>query len=87
MVSTDIPFLDMKAPYQELRADLDAAWHRVMESGWYVMGRELEAFESEFAAFTGTAHAAGVANGLDALHLTLLALRNDLAIKDIERRK
>ena len=73
MGTNDIPFLDMKAPYQELKGDLDAAWHRVMESGWYVMGRELEAFETEFAAFTGTAQAIGVANGLDALHLVLRA--------------
>jgi dTDP-4-amino-4,6-dideoxygalactose transaminase len=73
MGTNDIPFLDMKAPYQELKGDLDAAWHRVMESGWYVMGRELEAFEAEFAAFTGTAQAIGVANGLDALHLVLRA--------------
>ena len=75
MSTTDIPFLDMKAPYQELRTDLDAAWHRVMESGWYVLGREVEAFEAEFAAFTGTAQAIGVANGLDALHLALRACR------------
>lgn len=73
MGTNDIPFLDMKAPYQELKGDLDAAWHRVMESGWYVMGRELEAFEAEFAAFTGTTQAIGVANGLDALHLVLRA--------------
>jgi len=40
-----IPFLDMKSPYLELREELDAAWRRVMESGWYVLGAEVEAFE------------------------------------------
>ncbi len=68
-----VPFLDLKAPYQELRAELDAAWRRVNEAGWYVLGREVEAFEHEWAAYCGTQHCVGVANGLEALHLTLRA--------------
>lgn len=69
-----IPFLDLKAPYQELQAELDAAYRRVMESGWYITGCEVEAFESEFAAYCGAKHCIGVGNGLDALHLILRAL-------------
>ena len=66
-----IPFLDMKSVYQELRPELDAAYRRVMESGWYVLGREVEAFEAEYAAFCGTRHCIGLGNGLEALELTL----------------
>ena len=69
-----VPFLDLQAPYAELKEELDAAYRRVMESGWFVLGAELEAFETEFAAFCGARHCVGVANGLDALHLILRAL-------------
>lgn len=69
-----IPFLDLKAPVVELSAELDAAYHRVMESGWFILGAEVEAFESEFAAYCGVKHAVGVGNGLEALHLILRAL-------------
>jgi dTDP-4-amino-4,6-dideoxygalactose transaminase len=68
-----IPFLDLHAGYLELKPEFDAAYHRVMDSGWYLMGAELEAFEREFAAFTGCSHAIGVGNGLDALVLVLRA--------------
>ena len=66
-----VPFLELKPAYNELRAGFDAAYRRVMESGWYVMGNELEAFESEFAAYCGVNYCIGVGNGLDALHLIL----------------
>ena len=69
-----VPFLDLRAGYAELRAELDAAYRRVMDSGWYVGGAEVEAFEAEFAEFCGAEYAVGVGNGLDALHLTLRAL-------------
>lgn len=69
-----IQFLDLKAPYQELQAELDAAYRRVMESGWFVTGLEVEAFEAEFAAYCGAKHCIGVGNGLDALHLILRAM-------------
>ncbi|WP_372791879.1 DegT/DnrJ/EryC1/StrS family aminotransferase, partial [Paraconexibacter sp.] len=69
-----VPFLDLGAAYEELRADLDAAALRVLHSGWYVLGPEVEAFEQEFATWVGTAHAVGVASGLDALELALRAL-------------
>lgn len=69
-----IPFLDLKAPYLELKEELDAAYRRVMESGWYILGQEVEAFEAEFAAYCGTKHCIGVGNGLEALHLILRAM-------------
>src|SRR5476651_308707 len=68
-----IPFLDMKSVYAELKPELDAAYARVMESGWYVLGKEVAAFEAEYAAFCGTAHCVGLANGLEALELALRA--------------
>lgn len=68
-----IPFLNMKAPYQELQEELDEAYQRVMASGWYILGEEVEAFEQEFAAYCGVRHCIGVGNGLEALHLILRA--------------
>jgi dTDP-4-amino-4,6-dideoxygalactose transaminase len=69
-----VPILDLKPAYDELRPELDAAYHRVMESGWVLLGRELEAFEAEYAASVGVAHCVGVANGLEAMQLVLMAL-------------
>ena len=66
-----IPFLDLKMVYPELKPELDAAYQRVMESGWYILGTEVEAFEQEFAAYCGAKHCVGVGNGLDALHLIM----------------
>jgi dTDP-3-amino-3,4,6-trideoxy-alpha-D-glucose transaminase len=68
-----IPFLDMKPGYAELKPELDAAYTRVMESGWFVLGKEVEAFEQEYAAFCGTRHCVGLGNGLEALELVLRA--------------
>ncbi len=68
-----VPFLDLKAAYLELRPELDAAYRRVMESGWYILGKEVEAFEREFAAYCGVKWCVGVGSGLDALHLILRA--------------
>ncbi len=69
-----VPILDLKPAYDELRSELDAAYHRVLESGWVLLGRELEAFEAEYAASVGVKHCVGVANGLEAMQLVLLAL-------------
>ena len=69
-----IPFLDLDAAYRDLKPDIDAAVSRVLESGWYILGPEVEAFEAEWAAYCGAAHAVGLANGLDALILALRAL-------------
>ena len=60
----NIPFLDLKSPYLELQLELDEAYRRVMESGWYILGKETEAFEAEFAAYCGVQHCIGVGNGL-----------------------
>ncbi len=68
-----IPFLDLKPAYAELAPALDEACRRVMASGWFILGPEVEAFEAEFAAYCGTKHCVGVANGLDALELCLRA--------------
>ena len=69
-----IPFLDLKGVNAAQREELVAAFARVLDSGWYVMGRELEAFEAEYADYCGSAHCVGVGNGLDALVLALRAL-------------
>jgi dTDP-4-amino-4,6-dideoxygalactose transaminase len=69
-----VPFLNIEANYQELKEELDAAYHRVMESSWYILGREVEAFEAEFATYCETKYCIGVGNGLDALHLILRAM-------------
>lgn len=66
-----VPFLELRPAYDELREGLDAAYRRVMDSGWYLLGRELEAFEAEFAAFCQAKYCVGVGSGLDALHLIL----------------
>lgn len=68
-----VPFLDLKSPYLELKEEFDAAYARVMESGWYILGKEVEAFEHEFAEYCQVKHCIGVGNGLDALHLILRA--------------
>ena len=68
-----IPFLDLGAINAQSRQALIEACTRVIDSGWYIQGQELLQFESEFAAYCGAAHCIGVANGLDALTLTLRA--------------
>jgi len=69
-----IAFLDLKAAYDELSAEIDSAVARSLSSGWYIGGSEVAQFEEQFAAYCGTGHCVGVANGLDALHLALRAL-------------
>ena len=69
-----IPFLDMKTPYRELKEEIDDALARVAASGWYIFGEEVEAFEEEFSTYCAAKQAIGVANGLDALRLCLLAM-------------
>jgi dTDP-4-amino-4,6-dideoxygalactose transaminase len=71
--SIAVPFLDLKAAHIELQSELEHAFREVLESGWFVLGREVSAFEAEFAAHCGTPHCVGVGNGLDALHLALRA--------------
>ena len=68
-----VPFLDLKSLYLEIQEELDAAYRRVIASGWYVLGPEVEAFEAEFAQYCEVKHCIGVGNGLEALHLLLRA--------------
>ncbi len=67
-----VPFLDLR-PSAGLQSELDAAYRRVMESGWYILGEEVAGFEEAFAAYCGVRYCVGVGNGLDALHLILRA--------------
>lgn len=69
-----IQFLDLGAAYRELKSEIDAAIARVLDSGWYILGPEVEAFEAEWAEYCEANHAVGVANGMDALTLALRAL-------------
>lgn len=68
-----VPFLNLRAIVSQYREELLAAATRVIDSGWYVHGAEHQAFEEEFSAFHGGGYALGVANGLDALTLTIRA--------------
>jgi len=68
-----VPFLDFVGPYEELKTELDEAYCRFMRSAWYVLGREVELFEEQFARYCDVKHCVGVGNGLEALHLILRA--------------
>jgi dTDP-4-amino-4,6-dideoxygalactose transaminase len=68
-----IPLLDLKAQYQSIKSEVDAAVLDVLASAQYVLGDEVAAFEKEFAAYCGTTHAIAVNTGTSALHLALLA--------------
>jgi dTDP-4-amino-4,6-dideoxygalactose transaminase len=70
-----IPFLDLKRLNEKYRDELIAVFKRVLDSGWYILGEENKLFEEEFAAYCGTKHCIGVANGLDALILILRAYK------------
>ena len=68
-----IPFNQLKPLHDLLADEINAALLRVADSGWYILGPEVEAFEREFAAYHGSSHAVGVANGTDAIELALRA--------------
>jgi dTDP-3-amino-3,4,6-trideoxy-alpha-D-glucose transaminase len=68
-----IPFIDLKAHYQRQRPQIDAAIHRVLESGQYILGEEVAAFEHEFADFCEVGGSVAVANGTQAIQLALMA--------------
>ncbi len=74
MTSAPVPFNDLKRGTESIRTELDAAIARVVSSGWFVLGPEHDALESELAAYVGTSHAINVGNGTDALELGLAAL-------------
>lgn len=69
-----IPFFDLKQQNQSLKPELDAVWARIVDSREFILGKELDLFEKEFAKFSGTSFAVGVSSGLDALVLSLRAL-------------
>ncbi len=68
-----IPFLDLKSSNARYATELKQACARVIDSGWYLLGEELSRFEQNFASYCGARYCIGVANGLDALTLTLQA--------------
>jgi dTDP-4-amino-4,6-dideoxygalactose transaminase len=68
-----VPFVDLKAQYRAIKTEIDAAISRILENSQFVLGPEVAAFESEFARYTGGAHAIGVSSGTSALHLAMLA--------------
>ena len=69
-----VPLFDTATPLEPLREEIDAAIARVLDSGRFILGPEVEAFEHEFAAYCGARHAVGVANGTDALTIALRAM-------------
>jgi len=71
---TKVPFLDLAVQHRAVREDLVAAATAVIDSGWYILGNEVQAFEREFAEFCGVKHCIGVGNGLEALQITLRAM-------------
>ena len=68
-----IKFLDLKAINEQYRIEMEASIKRVLDSGWYLLGKEIESFEKEFSEYCGVKHAVGCANGLDALKLIIRA--------------
>ncbi|MDP1979006.1 MAG: DegT/DnrJ/EryC1/StrS family aminotransferase [Undibacterium sp.] len=68
-----LPYLELKPQHQDLRAELNQAFNEVLDSGWFIQGKQLEAFEAEYAAYCGSQYCVGVGNGMDALHLILRA--------------
>ena len=73
MTNEPIPFLDLVTPHRELEAELLEAFRQALRSAAFVGGAEVEAFEREFAAYCGTKHCVGVANGTDAVRFALMA--------------
>jgi len=69
----NIPLVDLKAQYNSMKDEIDAAIQRVVRSGQFILGPEVKAFEDEMAVYCGTKYAVGVASGTDALHIALLA--------------
>lgn len=72
-MTVEVPFLELGETYLEIKDELDAAYQRVMNSSWYILGEEVKEFEKEFAAYCGTKYCVGVGNGLEALQLILCA--------------
>src|SRR5579863_3770833 len=73
MANIKVPYLDLKAQYQSIRPEIDAAIARVLDSCQFVLGPEVAGFEQEFAAYCGAAECIALNSGTSALHLALLA--------------
>jgi len=71
----NIPFLDFKYMHSAIKAEMTRAFEDVYDGYWYIMGKQLTEFEQAYARFNQVGHAVGVSNGLDALHLSLKALK------------
>jgi len=69
-----IPFAELKTQFSAIESEIRAAIDEVFENSWYILGKQLEAFEQEFAAYLHVPHAVGVGSGTEALHLALVAL-------------
>ncbi len=68
-----VPFLDIGATYKELKKEVDKAVSEVLDGGWYILGKNVDEFEKEYAKYCGTKYCIGVGNGMDALELILRA--------------
>jgi dTDP-4-amino-4,6-dideoxygalactose transaminase len=68
-----IPVFELKGQYNAIKDEVNEAVARVLESGWFILGQEVEAFEEEFSAYCGLSHGIGVGSGTEALHLALMA--------------
>ena len=75
-----IPFNNFKRQYRSIEKELTSAIHRVLESGWYVLGKEVQSFEKEFSSFIDVKYCVGVASGTEAIALALMA--NDIGTND-----
>src|SRR5450755_1916085 len=73
MPNVKVPYLDLKAQYQSIKPEIDAAIAKVLDSCQFVLGSEVSGFEQEFAAYCGTAQCIALNSGTSALHLALLA--------------
>lgn len=73
MGEISIPFGELTTQYQSIKRDIDRAIADVLESGWFILGDNVAAFEEEFATYVGARHAIGVGSGTEALHIALLA--------------
>ena len=72
-MSEEIPVLDLKQQYRSIKNEIDDAINSVLENGWFILGKNVQEFEKEFARYCNTKFAVGVGSGTDALHLSLLA--------------
>ena len=70
---SSLQFIDLKTQYQNLKQDIDARIHAVLDHGQYIMGPEVAELEEKLAAFTGSKHCIGVASGTDALLIAMMA--------------